>query len=194
MGGLRRNVDTLMTSGNTSRLSWEEFLIPWPTFMIHPPCFGLISTLSPMLSMSSPYFRGAKDELLVRILRGASDKNIPFERMCRLLRNLGFDEHTRGSHHIFTRDGVEEILNLQTKGGKAKPYQVKQVRQIILKYRPGTGARKTKPSSPRFRSCRVALPTALHISKPWLTWNGLLTNGSRLPRNWDAPFPNPRGG
>ena len=57
--------------------------------------------------------------------------------MCRLLRTLGFHERTRGSHRIFTRDGVEEILNLQTKGDRAKPYQVKQVRQVILKYRLG---------------------------------------------------------
>jgi predicted RNA binding protein YcfA (HicA-like mRNA interferase family) len=77
------------------------------------------------------------EKLLVRILRGTSDKNIPFEGMCRLLRHIGFEERTRGSHHIFTRDGVEEILNLQTKAGRAKPYQVKQVRQVILKYRLG---------------------------------------------------------
>lgn len=77
------------------------------------------------------------EKLLVRILRGTSDTNIPFEGMCRLLRQLGFEERTRGSHHIFTKNGVEEILNLQTKGGKAKPYQVKQVRQVILRYRLG---------------------------------------------------------
>jgi predicted RNA binding protein YcfA (HicA-like mRNA interferase family) len=77
------------------------------------------------------------EKLLVRILRGTSDTNISFEGMCRLLRHLGFEERTRGSHHIFTRDGVEEILNLQTKAGRAKPYQVKQVRQVILKYRLG---------------------------------------------------------
>jgi predicted RNA binding protein YcfA (HicA-like mRNA interferase family) len=77
------------------------------------------------------------EKLLVRILRGTSDKNIAFEGMCRLLRHIGFEERTRGSHHIFTRDGVEEILNLQTKAGRAKPYQVKQVRQVILKYRLG---------------------------------------------------------
>jgi predicted RNA binding protein YcfA (HicA-like mRNA interferase family) len=77
------------------------------------------------------------EKLLVRILRGTSDTNIPFEGMCRLLRHLGFEKRTRGSHHIFTRDGVEEILNLQTKAGRAKPYQVKQVRQVILKYRLG---------------------------------------------------------
>jgi len=50
---------------------------------------------------------------------------------------LGFDERIRGSHHIFTKDGVEEILNLQPKGVKAKPYQVKQVRGVILKYKLG---------------------------------------------------------
>ena len=77
------------------------------------------------------------DKLLVRILRGTADTNIPFEGMCRLLHHLGFEERTRGSHHISTRDGVEEILNLQTKAGRAKPYQVKQVRQVILKYRLG---------------------------------------------------------
>lgn len=80
---------------------------------------------------------GQSEKLLIRVLRGTSDTNIPFEGMCRLLRHLGFEERTRGSHHIFTRDGVEEILNLQTKAGKAKPYQVKQVRQVILKYRLG---------------------------------------------------------
>jgi hypothetical protein len=50
---------------------------------------------------------------------------------------LGFDERIRGSHHIFTQDGIEEILNLQPKQGKAKAYQVKQVRNIIVKYQLG---------------------------------------------------------
>lgn len=51
------------------------------------------------------------------------------------MQGLGFEERIKGSHHIFTSDAVEEILNLQPKGSKAKPYQVKQVRQVILKYR-----------------------------------------------------------
>jgi predicted RNA binding protein YcfA (HicA-like mRNA interferase family) len=76
-----------------------------------------------------------RDKTLDKILRGTSDANIPFEELCRLLRRLGFDERIRGSHHIFTEAGVEEILNLQPKGSKAKPYQVKQVRNVILKYR-----------------------------------------------------------
>ncbi|MEA3254314.1 MAG: type II toxin-antitoxin system HicA family toxin [Candidatus Altiarchaeota archaeon] len=76
-------------------------------------------------------------KLLSRILRGTSDANIPFIGACRLLRKLGFEERIRGDHHIFTKDGVEEILNLQPKASKAKPYQVKQIRKVILKYRLG---------------------------------------------------------
>jgi predicted RNA binding protein YcfA (HicA-like mRNA interferase family) len=75
------------------------------------------------------------DKLLERILRGTSDANIPFAGVCQLLRTLGFEERIRGSHHIFTKEGVEEILNLQPKGAKAKPYQVKQVRKVILRYK-----------------------------------------------------------
>lgn len=75
------------------------------------------------------------EKLLLRILRGTSDANIPFDGMRILMRSFGFEERVRGSHHIFSRQGVAEILNLQPKaGGKAKPYQVKQVRQVILKY------------------------------------------------------------
>jgi len=77
------------------------------------------------------------DRLLLRILRGTSDANIPFDGLCQLLRRLGFVERIRGSHHIFTKEGVEEILNLQPKGRQAKPYQVKQVRRVILKYHLG---------------------------------------------------------
>jgi hypothetical protein len=78
-----------------------------------------------------------RDKLLDRILRGTSDANIPFNELCQLLRRLGFDERTRGNHHIFTKEGVEEILNLQPKGAKAKPYQARQVRGVILKYKLG---------------------------------------------------------
>lgn len=76
-------------------------------------------------------------KLLEQILRGTSDANISFIQLCNLLTNLGFDQRIRGSHHIFTKDGVEEILNLQPKGNKAKPYQVKQVRNVIVKYKLG---------------------------------------------------------
>ena len=75
------------------------------------------------------------DEVLSRVLRGTSDANVPFNQLCHLLRRLGFEQRIRGDHHIFTKDGVEEILNLQPKGRHAKPYQVKQVRGVIVKYR-----------------------------------------------------------
>lgn len=78
-----------------------------------------------------------RDKLLIKILRGTSDANIPFDPLCQLLISLGFNERIRGSHHIFAKEGVEEILNLQSKQGQAKAYQVKQVRTIILKYQLG---------------------------------------------------------
>lgn len=77
------------------------------------------------------------DKLLERVLRGTSDANIPFDALRHLLAQLGFEERIRGSHHIFTKAGIEEILNLQPKGSHSKPYQIKQVRQVILRYKLG---------------------------------------------------------
>jgi len=72
---------------------------------------------------------------LERLLRGTSDANITFKDLQGLLKHLGFAERGKGGHHIFTRDGITEILNLQPKkGGKAKPYQVRQVRETVLRY------------------------------------------------------------
>ncbi len=48
---------------------------------------------------------------------------------------LGFNCRIKGSHHIFYKDGIDEIINLQPDGSKAKPYQVKQVRTIIINYK-----------------------------------------------------------
>lgn len=73
----------------------------------------------------------------IQILSGRSDANIDFNDLCRLLINYGFAERIKGSHHIFTRDDVEEIINIQPLGSKAKAYQVKQVRNLILKYKLG---------------------------------------------------------
>ena len=74
---------------------------------------------------------GRHEKLLGRILRGTSDANVSFEGLCALITDLGFQVRVRGSHHIFTKDGVEEILNLQPRGAQAKPYQVKQVLKAI---------------------------------------------------------------
>ncbi len=75
-----------------------------------------------------------QDKLVERILHGASDANIGFEELCQLLRRLGFDERTRGSHHVFRKQDVQELINLQRVGNKAKVYQVRQVRAVLLKY------------------------------------------------------------
>ncbi len=80
---------------------------------------------------------GKYDKLLLLVLRGLSDTNIGFDELCGLLKQLGFEMRVRGSHHVFTLDGVFEQINLQRDGAKAKPYQVKQVRAIITKYKLG---------------------------------------------------------
>jgi len=80
---------------------------------------------------------GKHQRLLHTILRGTSDANIGFEDLCNLLRRLGFAERTRGSHCLFHKNGVEEMLNLQRDGNKAKPYQVRQVRAVLLRYKLG---------------------------------------------------------
>jgi len=75
-------------------------------------------------------------KILNKILSGLSDKNIRFEDLRKLLIFLGFDERIKGDHYVFTKSDLMEIINLQPlKDGKAKAYQVKQVRNLILKYK-----------------------------------------------------------
>jgi len=80
------------------------------------------------------------EKLIAQILTGTSDANIAYKDLCQLLIHLGFEERTKGSHHIFRKSGVDEKINLQKDGNNAKPYQVKQVRTIILKYKLGGAA------------------------------------------------------
>ena len=77
------------------------------------------------------------EKLLQKILQGTSDANISFDGLCNLLKTLGFDERTRASHHIFRKEGIIEKINLQRDDNKAKAYQVRQVRNVILKYNLG---------------------------------------------------------
>jgi virulence-associated protein VapD len=77
------------------------------------------------------------EKLLFKVLRGTSDANISFSDLRGLLKRFGFEERTRGSHHVFRKEGIEEKINLQRDDDKAKPYQVRQVRALISKYKLG---------------------------------------------------------
>ena len=77
------------------------------------------------------------EKLLLRILCGTQDSNVAFSDLQKILTLLGFAVRIKGDHFIYSRDDVEEIINIQPKGNKAKPYQVKQVRNLILKYQMG---------------------------------------------------------
>ncbi len=77
------------------------------------------------------------NKLFIQIMSGNSDNNVEFSDLQKILTILGFVVRIKGDHFIYFRDGVDEIINIQPKGNKAKPYQVKQVRNIILKYRLG---------------------------------------------------------
>ena len=55
------------------------------------------------------------DKFLTQVLRGTSDANIDFDNLRNLLEQLGFKERIKGSHHIFWKNNIPEILNLQSK-------------------------------------------------------------------------------
>ena len=78
----------------------------------------------------------SKDKILMKILSGVNDKNMRFQDLRNLILHYGFSERMMGDHHIFTNENVFEIINLQPlKDGRAKPYQVKQIRKLFLKYK-----------------------------------------------------------
>jgi len=84
--------------------------------------------------------RKVRKQILLQVLHGNADSNIRFEDLRSLLIALGFAERIKGSHHIYTKSEVAEILNLQPRGSFAKPYQVKQVRNVIVRYKLGERA------------------------------------------------------
>jgi len=77
---------------------------------------------------------GKYHKILQKVIHGRSDANILFSELRQLLNRLGFQERIRGDHHIFSKEGIVEILNIQPIGAMAKAYQVKQIRQIIVRY------------------------------------------------------------
>jgi predicted RNA binding protein YcfA (HicA-like mRNA interferase family) len=72
------------------------------------------------------------NETRERILSGTCNANVGFDDLCQFLNRIGFHNRTKGSHHIFSRKDIPDIINLQpARDGKAKPYQVKQVARLI---------------------------------------------------------------
>jgi virulence-associated protein VapD len=74
------------------------------------------------------------EKLFAALMCGTKDKGFLFSDLQAILARLGFQCRIKGDHYIYTRDGIDEIINIQPVGNKAKPYQVKQVRNIVLKY------------------------------------------------------------
>jgi len=75
---------------------------------------------------------GKKEKFIQKLLTGRSDSNIPFFELVTLLESLGFDHRQKGSHHILTKSGITDRINLQDSGGNAKSYQVRQVRKVLI--------------------------------------------------------------
>jgi hypothetical protein len=75
------------------------------------------------------------DKLILKLLSGNNDNNLDFDDLLLLIKRFGFTMRIKGSHHIFYKAGVDEIINLQPKKNKAKAYQVKQVRELLIKYK-----------------------------------------------------------
>jgi hypothetical protein len=74
-------------------------------------------------------------KLFDQILRGNADAGIRFRNLRRLLMSMGFEARTSGGHHMFSRAGIRELINIQPEGSHAKPYQIRQIRRIIVEYK-----------------------------------------------------------
>ena len=77
-----------------------------------------------------------RQKFLAQLLSGQHDQTLDFSALCLLLETLGFEKRVRGSHHLFGKAGIDYLINIQPViGNTVKPYQAKQVRSILLKYR-----------------------------------------------------------
>lgn len=77
---------------------------------------------------------GRFEKVIFKLLSGNSDNNFTFDELRNLLLSLSFEERTTvGSHHIFKKKGIIGIINIQRdKNNKAKPYQVRQIRDFLV--------------------------------------------------------------
>ena len=70
---------------------------------------------------------------LEKVMDGRADANVSYDDLCHLLIRLGYISRPTGGHNILRMAG-RDFINLQNAGGKAKAYQVRQVREQLQKY------------------------------------------------------------
>jgi predicted RNA binding protein YcfA (HicA-like mRNA interferase family) len=73
-------------------------------------------------------------KLLARLAAGAV-RNVGFEDFAGLVRAFGFTlVRTSGSHHIYTRPDIPQLVNLQDVQGQAKPHQIRQFLRLVERH------------------------------------------------------------
>ena len=77
------------------------------------------------------------EKVLALVLSAKHDRNIKFADLRNLLVGLNFSERIKGDHFIYKKEELPERINIQPDGDMAKGYQVRQVRNIIRKYKLG---------------------------------------------------------
>ena len=61
--------------------------------------------------------------------------DVRFERFCAVIEHFGFlCRGQKGSHKVYVRAGIVENLSVQEVHGKAKPYQIKQLIDLVDRY------------------------------------------------------------
>ncbi len=59
-------------------------------------------------------------KIIIDVLSGVKDNNIAFSDLQKLLDYFGFQHRIKGSHFIYSKKDIEEIINIQPDGNKAK--------------------------------------------------------------------------
>jgi hypothetical protein len=86
-------------------------------------------------NQANPYLDHVRSIRLLERIQHSNFHNIRFTDLIRLARDHGLTEvRHRGSHHILIHPDVGTPLNLQEVSGMAKPYQVRQFRDLVVLY------------------------------------------------------------
>jgi hypothetical protein len=76
----------------------------------------------------------SRQDKLIAGLRN-SPKDVRFEDACKIAEMLGFRcKGGQGSHHAYQRAGEPVLLNFQDRNGRIKPYQARQLLEMVDKY------------------------------------------------------------